>query len=96
MVVLNCSLLKEAIDNGAKLIDVREASEFSRGKLPYAINVPLSKLAQSIHDHVSHEDEVLLYCHSGGRSGAAAEAMLNAGFANVKNVGGIIHYNCHE
>lgn len=95
MVVLDCHLLREAVEKGAKLIDVREPHEYGRGKLHGAVNVPLSKFGNMIREHAAEEDEVLLYCHSGGRSGAAAEALQNAGYSNVKNIGGVIHYvNC--
>lgn len=82
----------EALEKGYTLVDVREPDEFAQGHIPGAINMPLSTLAASMNA-IANRDEVLyVYCLSGGRSGRACNALRQAGFTNVTNIGGIKSY----
>ena len=75
----------------AVLVDVREADEFLSGHIPGAINLPLSTLATT--DIPFPEDAtVFVYCLAGTRAGRAVRFLENAGFTNVKNIGGINAY----
>ncbi|MGI9294831.1 MAG: rhodanese-like domain-containing protein [Pseudomonadales bacterium] len=38
---------------------------------------------------LSKNTEIKLYCRSGGRAGVAAQALIDAGYTQVENVGGI-------
>lgn len=70
------------------LIDVRTADEFATGHIHGAVNIPL----QSIQDRMSeipHDLPVIVYCHSGNRSGQAARALVDAGYTNIQDLGGI-------
>ncbi|MFN8528884.1 MAG: rhodanese-like domain-containing protein [Anaerolineae bacterium] len=70
------------------LIDVRTADEFATGHIHGAVNIPL----QSIQDHMSeipHDVPVIVYCHSGNRSGQAGRALVEAGYTNIQDLGGI-------
>ena len=40
--------IKEAIRNGAVIIDVRTANEFDRGKVPGSINIPVDRIENNI------------------------------------------------
>ncbi len=66
------------------LIDVREESEFAAGRVPGAINIPLSQLGQRL-DELPHEFDVI--CKVGGRSAQAAMALEPHGY-DVTNVTG--------
>ena len=75
----------------AVLVDVRETDEFASGHIPGAINLPLSTLATT--DIPFPEDAtVFVYCLAGTRAGRAVRFLENAGFTNVKNIGGINAY----
>jgi phage shock protein E len=82
------SLVKEKIDAGATIIDVRTPEEFRDGAYPGAINIPVSSLGARLAD-ISKSKPVVLYCASGARSASAARAMKQAGFADVVNAGGL-------
>src|SRR5690606_7464825 len=78
----------------AVLIDVREPAEWESGVAAPAYLLPLSDLrgARRKWQHVleaarKEQKEVLLYCRSGARSGAAAALLAREGFT-VGNVGG--------
>jgi phage shock protein E len=69
------------------LIDVRTNEEFKEGHYPGAVNVPLEDIFKG--KLTSHKDEeIKLYCRSGGRAGRAREALVTQGFINVTNIGG--------
>lgn len=76
----------------ALLIDVRTASEYKQGYIPKSINIELNKIGilPSLIDNKS--TPLFVYCQSGGRSSAAAQALKNMGYINVTNVGGISGY----
>ena len=86
--------VKKRLDAGEKLnlVDVREPAEnqaFNIGGSLY----PLGKIKDfDIQDIESLKDEeVILYCRSGNRSGQAAMMLETMGFSNVKNlVGGML------
>ena len=81
--------------DGVRLVDVREPSEFSGelGHIPGAALVPLAGVLARAGEW-SREEPILLVCRSGGRSGSAAQALRNAGYARVMNlVGGMLAWN---
>lgn len=76
----------------AVLIDVREPGEWASGVAEPAILCSLSDLRGSRKQwspvlENSSGKELILYCASGGRSGAAAGVLRKEGF-NVVNAGG--------
>jgi adenylyltransferase/sulfurtransferase len=71
------------------LLDVREPYEWAIARLPEARLVPLATLPQSVHS-LDREAELVVYCHHGTRSEAAAAWLRDQGFTRVRNlVGGI-------
>jgi rhodanese-related sulfurtransferase len=86
--------VKQRLDKGEKLnlVDVREPHENAEfnigGKL-----LPLGKIRFMEIDDIQNlkDEEVILYCRSGNRSGIAAQILDQAGFTNTKNlVGGML------
>ena len=73
----------------AVVLDVRESSDFSKGHIKNAKNVPLSKLKERI-DEISKNKEtpVLAYCNSGNISNRACRLLQQAGFSSVHNITG--------
>lgn len=77
---------------GALLLDVRDADEYAQGHIPGAQNVPLQAL-HSFSDEVPDFDTPLyVYCLSGGRSFKAATVLRGVGYTNVHDLGGIDRY----
>ncbi len=79
----NCEDIKQKILEGWHLIDVREPFEFNAGHVKGAKNVPLANL-----DLLEEGNNYLLYCRSGGRSGAA-ENYLKKKNIQALNIGGL-------
>lgn len=82
--------LKAKLDSGSNniVIDVRETWEYEEFNIN-ADNIPLGELSNAIDKYEDNkEDEIILHCKSGGRSGVAQQLMIEAGFKNVKNLTG--------
>jgi len=73
------------------LLDVREPNERDAFNIGGEF-IPLGSLMNRMGELEQHkEDEVIVYCRSGKRSGLAKEFMENAGFKNVRNLlGGMV------
>jgi adenylyltransferase/sulfurtransferase len=83
--------LAASLNNGEPIVvlDVREPYEWQIGRIPTARLIPLGALVVSPPD-VDRDASVVVYCHHGARSAAAAAALVEAGFRDVRNlVGGI-------
>jgi rhodanese-related sulfurtransferase len=74
-------------DGGVRLMDVREAWEYRRGRVPGALNVPLGQFAQRAAD-LPRDKRILVICESGNRSLAATDFLLTAGFEGAASVRG--------
>ncbi len=86
--------LKERLDAGEKihLVDVREPAENAEFNIG-GVLLPVGEIRNMQTDSVDDwkDDEVILYCRSGNRSGQAAMILEQLGFKNVKNlVGGML------
>ncbi len=65
---------KRLIDGGAILVDIREAQEFARERVPGARNLPLSGLAKVD----SAGAKVIFHCKSGMRTQVHAQRLAQA------------------
>ena len=71
------------------LVDVREEREWAISDLADSVKIPLGTLPESL-DKLSKDDDIVVYCRTGGRSGNAVQFLLSKGFDKAKNlVGGI-------
>jgi phage shock protein E len=78
----------DRLRNGAVVIDVRSAGEFTAGHLPNAINIPLSEIETVISRKVQGKDQVLLlHCQTGTRSGEAKKKLKAIGYGNAFDMG---------
>lgn len=76
--------------SGAVVVDVRERDEFAMLRVPGAVLVPMSELAEGL-DRVPRDRPLLVMCASGKRSLIVAQHLMRNGFADVANVtGGIV------
>jgi phage shock protein E len=82
------SIVKQKIEAGAKVVDVRSPDEFRDGSFPGAVNIPLQTLAARLGE-LPKDRPVVLFCASGARSGMAARQLRQAGFSDVINAGGL-------
>ncbi len=77
------------LKQGALVIDVRSAGEFTSGHLAQAINIPLDEIETALPKRVKDKSQVLLlHCASGMRSGMAKSKLNGMGYPNAFNLGG--------
>lgn len=91
MTTITAEEVKARLDAGEKinLIDVREPyenAEFNIGGILH----PLGKIQNMQVDELEDlkEEEVIVYCRSGNRSGQACLILETLGFKNIKNLAG--------
>jgi rhodanese-related sulfurtransferase len=69
------------------LVDVREPSEFETVRAPGAVLVPMSSFAARAGE-LPKDRPLMVVCHLGGRSAAAAGYLIRSGWSDVVNVTG--------
>ena len=75
------------------IIDARTQEEFDQGHIENAILIPEYEIDQKAPNLLPDKEQlILVYCRSGRRSKIAAEALVNLGYTNVKEFGGIIDW----
>jgi rhodanese-related sulfurtransferase len=79
--------IRNALENGAVVIDVRTANEFDRGRVQGSINIPVDRIHLNIARIKGMNVPVVLVCSSGHRSGNAAKILREAGLKEVYNGG---------
>lgn len=75
------------------VLDVREWGELVRASLPGAVHIPLSQLTGRALQELDPDAPLVVMCHHGVRSMAAAEWLDQQDFSEVWNLaGGIDRY----
>src|SRR5271170_1392464 len=84
------SEVRELIDEGVAIVDVRETEEFATGHLPGAKHVPRSYLESRIEGIVpDRSTQVILYCASGNRSAYGTRTLVeDLGYQHVRSMTG--------
>lgn len=80
------SQLIQTIEEGAYLVDVRSPQEFSAGSAKGAVNIPLDAVPSQI-SKLKSKKSIVVFCHSGARSGVAKGILEKNGCQNVINGG---------
>lgn len=77
-------------EEGYIILDARTQEEYDEGHIPGAIVIPHEEIAEKAEDVLTDKDQlILVYCRSGRRSKIAAEALVELGYTNIKEFGGI-------
>jgi rhodanese-related sulfurtransferase len=83
---------KEMMDAGdVVILDVREQYEYDAGHITGAVLLPVGSITEDAAAAVIDDLEtvVLVYCRSGNRSKTASQALVDIGYTNVYEFGGI-------
>ena len=75
--------------NSATIIDVRENYECANGMAENAINIPLNKVIHMADEINAMPKPILVYCHSGNRSGQASMVLKARGVDDIFNAGSL-------
>ena len=80
-------------EEGYIILDVRTQEEYDQGHIPSAIVISYEEITEKAEDVLTDKDQlILVYCRSGRRSKIAAEALVELGYTNIKEFGGIIDW----
>ena len=75
------------------LLDTRTDEEFAQGHIEGAIMIPEYEIADKAEAAIPDKDTlILVYCRSGRRSKIASMLLVELGYTNVKEFGGIIDW----
>ncbi|OVA19627.1 Rhodanese-like domain [Macleaya cordata] len=85
--------------SGFRYLDVRTNEEFNKSHVENAVNVPYMfitpegkvknpEFLDQISSLCSKDDQLVVGCNSGGRSLRACADLLEAGYVNIRNMGG--------
>jgi len=84
--------IAELVGEGALVVDTRTAREYAGGSIEGAVNIPYDTIARDIGQHETDKSRpIVVFCHSGARSGTAKKYLQQAGYTNVVNGGSIGH-----
>lgn len=83
-----------AQEQNAILLDVRTPEEYNGGYIPGAINLPSQSITAETAAAIlpDKNQPIYVYCRSGNRSRAAAEALVRLGYTNITESGGIMDW----
>ena len=80
-------------EGGYVILDVRTQEEYDQGHIPGAIVISHEEIAEKAEEVLTDKEQlILVYCRSGRRSQIAAEALVELGYTNIKEFGGIIDW----
>ena len=91
---MDAAITQMAEEDNFILLDVRTPEEFADGHIPGAINIPNESIGENdITELPDKEQRIYVYCRSGNRSKQASAKLVNLGYTNVIEIGGIIDYH---
>lgn len=80
-------------EEGYIILDVRTQEEYDQGHIPSAILIPDTEIEAKAEEVLTDKNQLLLvYCRSGRRSKLASEILVELGYTNIKEFGGIIDW----
>ena len=72
------------------ILDVRTREEYEQAHIPGAVCVPNETIGSGEIPELPHKDQlILVYCRSGNRSKQASEKLVQLGYTNIGEFGGI-------
>ena len=79
--------------SGYIILDVRREDEFAAGHIPGAINLPNESIGtEEISALPDKAQLILVYCRSGNRSKQASKKLVDLGYTNIVEFGGILDW----
>ena len=85
------SEVKEKIESGYFVVDVRTADEVDRGTLPGAINIPIDEIRERLSEIPS--GKILVTCQVGQRGHAATRLLREMGYDAINLDGGYMTWS---
>lgn len=75
------------------ILDTRTQAEYDEGHIPGAIVISHEEIKEKAESVLKDKNQlILVYCRSGRRSKLASEDLVELGYTNIKEFGGIIDW----
>lgn len=78
--------LKDALRQGAVIIDIRSPHEYDKGKIRGSLNIAFEQILKNV-GYIKKLNKPVVLCGSGFESGAARRILQKHGIKNVYNGG---------
>lgn len=80
-------------EEGYIILDVRTQEEYDQGHIPGAVVISHEEIEEKAEDVLTDKNQlILVYCRSGRRSKMAAQSLVELGYTNIREFGGIIDW----
>ena len=80
-------------EEGYIILDVRTKEEYDEGHIPGAVLIPDYEIEAKAEEVLTDKDQmILVYCRSGRRSKNAAQILVELGYTNIIEFGGILDW----
>lgn len=77
-------------ETGYVILDVRTIEEYENGHIPGAILLPYDQIPQKAESILTDKNQkILVYCRSGNRSKIGSASLVDLGYSDVLEFGGI-------
>lgn len=76
------------INQGGRVVDVREADQFSTGHIVDALNIPAAELGDEPPRKLKNSKSVIFVCDNGAKSAGCATTLRKAGAENMFSLRG--------
>ncbi len=70
------------------LLDVREDDELAKASLDNVLHIRMVQVPDRLEELHPKDQDIVVMCHMGGRSGRVVEFLREQGFTNVANLAG--------
>ena len=91
---ISANKAKEMMDTQEVIIvDVRTQEEYDEGYIENAILIPNETINEAPSELPDKDAVILVYCRSGNRSRQAANKLVDLGYTNIYDFGGIIDWS---
>ena len=78
--------IKDDLNNGALLVDVRTPEEYAESHAESAISLPYDQIVSGTYPTQDKNAKIYVYCRSGKRAGTALNALKQAGYADAASL----------
>lgn len=85
--IFGAGQLKSALKKGAIIVDVRTGTEYDRGHVPDAFNIPVDRILVSADRLKEAKRPIIVCCNTGERSRVAVQQLKSRGLKHVYNGG---------
>ena len=92
---ISCEQKNKLLENeNIVIIDVRKKEEYKESNMDNAINIPYDTIIEGVEKkNIDKDTPIIVYCKSGARSEKAYNALLEAGYTKVYDLGALSKCN---